>query len=385
MAGRQLRERRTAVSCPFVEESSSRRARCRRKWKPFSLWRQNTCGLPHVNAGDASRLGCYPWLPSSTPSPTSPSVVASSSSPARSTAARSRHGTTAAGGGAQGEHQAAVVAFGGHRSRRRRRPRQRDHPAREVWVASGHVEVFNDPLVECLNCHKRHRQDHMQEAYALKKGRATRRIQNGADVRDRVPGLRHQGPMDRAARLQHDAQDLPRPDRDRGGPALSASRDRAGHLRQLRERRDHRTPAPVRHRPDRQELPQRDHPRQLHLPHPRVRADGDGILRRPLQRAQWHQYWIDSRLRGTSTSASTATTFASTSTEGEVSHYSDRRGRHRVQVRLPGQPVGRTRRHGQPDRFDLSTHSKHSGVDLSFYDQATETRYVPYVIEPRPV
>ncbi len=37
---------------------------------------------------------------------------------------------------------------------------------REVWVASGHVEVFNDPLVECLNCHKRHRQDHMQEAYA---------------------------------------------------------------------------------------------------------------------------------------------------------------------------------------------------------------------------
>ena len=41
---------------------------------------------------------------------------------------------------------------------------------REVWVASGHVEVFNDPLVECLNCHKRHRQDHMQEAYAQKKG-----------------------------------------------------------------------------------------------------------------------------------------------------------------------------------------------------------------------
>lgn len=36
---------------------------------------------------------------------------------------------------------------------------------REVWVASGHVEVFNDPLVECLSCHKRHRQDHMQEGW----------------------------------------------------------------------------------------------------------------------------------------------------------------------------------------------------------------------------
>ena len=41
---------------------------------------------------------------------------------------------------------------------------------RQVWVASGHVAVFNDPLVECLNCHKRQRQDHMQEAVALKKG-----------------------------------------------------------------------------------------------------------------------------------------------------------------------------------------------------------------------
>jgi len=39
---------------------------------------------------------------------------------------------------------------------------------RQVWVASGHVGVFNDPLVECLSCHRRHRQDHLQEAYAEK-------------------------------------------------------------------------------------------------------------------------------------------------------------------------------------------------------------------------
>lgn len=28
-----------------------------------------------------------------------------------------------------------------------------------VWVASGHVETFTDPLVECKNCHKRFRED----------------------------------------------------------------------------------------------------------------------------------------------------------------------------------------------------------------------------------
>ncbi|MGH2810883.1 MAG: glycine--tRNA ligase, partial [Actinomycetota bacterium] len=33
------------------------------------------------------------------------------------------------------------------------------HP--KTWEASGHVEVFTDPLVECLNCHHRHRADHI--------------------------------------------------------------------------------------------------------------------------------------------------------------------------------------------------------------------------------
>ncbi len=32
--------------------------------------------------------------------------------------------------------------------------------------------------------------------------------------------------------------------------------------------------------------------------------------------------------------------------------------------------------------FDLKTHSEKSGVDLSFFDQANNERYFPYVIEP---
>ena len=33
----------------------------------------------------------------------------------------------------------------------------------EVWVASGHVAGFTDPLVECRNCHRRFREDHLSE------------------------------------------------------------------------------------------------------------------------------------------------------------------------------------------------------------------------------
>ena len=35
--------------------------------------------------------------------------------------------------------------------------------ARKVWRASGHEEVFTDPLVECRNCHTRHRLDKLAD------------------------------------------------------------------------------------------------------------------------------------------------------------------------------------------------------------------------------
>ncbi|PRC52724.1 glycine--tRNA ligase, partial [Mycobacterium sp. ITM-2017-0098] len=47
-----------------------------------------------------------------------------------------------------------------------------------------------------------------------------------------------------------------------------------------------------------------------------------------------------------------------------------------------GNPWGELEGIANRTNFDLSTHSEHSGVDLSFYDQASDTRYVPYVIEP---
>ena len=82
------------------------------------------------------------------------------------------------------------------------------------------------------------------------------------------------------AQLQPDVRDPRRPGRRRGLRGLPAPGDGPGHLHQLQERALLRPQeAALRDRPGRQVLPQRDHPRQLHLPHPRVRADGDGVLR----------------------------------------------------------------------------------------------------------
>jgi len=41
-----------------------------------------------------------------------------------------------------------------------------------VWKASGHIESFTDPLVECKECHARYRADHMQDGRYVGEGKA---------------------------------------------------------------------------------------------------------------------------------------------------------------------------------------------------------------------
>ena len=40
----------------------------------------------------------------------------------------------------------------------------------QVWVASGHVSTFNDPLIDCRSCKMRHRADKLVEDYVKEKG-----------------------------------------------------------------------------------------------------------------------------------------------------------------------------------------------------------------------
>ena len=244
---------------------------------------------------------------------------------------------------------------------------------RQTWEASGHVATFTDPLTECQSCHKRFRADHLQEEYAEKKG-----IDDPDDVDLDDPGLpqlRHPRRLDRAAPVLRPAQDLPRRARGRERPALPAPRDRAGHLPELRQRGDQRAQeAAVRHRPDRQELPQRDH----------ARATSSSA---PASSSRWRWSSSSSRARtrsgtstgstsapaGTPTSASTPTTCATTSTPKEkLSHYSKRTVDIEYRFDFAGSEWGELEGIANRTDFDLKTHSEHSGQDLSYFDQAAE-------------
>ena len=85
-----------------------------------------------------------------------------------------------------------------------------------------------------------------------------------------LPRLR-QGGLHRHPQVQPHVQDPPGRHRGQQHRGLPAPRDRPGHLRQLpRHPAHHPQEAAFRSVPGGQVLPQRDHPRQLHLPHPGV-------------------------------------------------------------------------------------------------------------------
>jgi hypothetical protein len=132
-----------------------------------------------------------------------------------------------------------------------------------VWEASGHLEGFTDPLVQCLGeCKRRWREDDLREAQPEGELKCP---QCGGDLSE-----------PRRFNLMFETYLGPVQD---DGEGLSAARDGAGDLHQLQERAPVLAPqAAVRDRADRQVVPQRDHPGKLHLQDARVRADGDGIF-----------------------------------------------------------------------------------------------------------
>nr|CRL70561.1 glycyl-tRNA synthetase, dimeric type [Mycolicibacterium komanii] len=258
---------------------------------------------------------------------------------------------------------------------------------REVWVASGHVDVFNDPLVECLNCHKRHRQDHLQEAYAEKQSK-----KDGVTVDpDSVPmseiacpdcGTKGQwteprdfnmmlktylGPIETEEGLHY-----LRPETAQGifvnfTNVVTTQRKKPpfGIAQTGKSFRNEITPGNFIFRTREFE--------QMEME----------FFVEPSTAREWHQYWIDERLQWyVELGIDRDNLRLYEHPKEKLSHYSDRTVDIEYKFGFQGSPWGELEGVANRTDFDLSTHSKHSGVDLSYYDQANDTRYVPYVIEP---
>ncbi|MEX1164121.1 MAG: glycine--tRNA ligase, partial [Nitriliruptor sp.] len=97
----------------------------------------------------------------------------------------------------------------------------------------------------------------------------------------------------------------------------------------------------------------------------------------------WHQYWIDARMDWyTDLGIRRENLRIREHDEDELSHYAKRTVD--VEYYFPDGSMGWSELEGLANRtdFDLKAHSEASGKDLTYFDQAGDRRYTPYVIEP---
>ena len=117
-----------------------------------------------------------------------------------------------------------------------------------VWEVSGHVGGFTDPMVDCKKCKARFRADKLDHARCPEKPSKHPGECDGELTEPRAFNLMFKTHVGRGR--GHRLGGLPAPG------------DRPGDLPELQERDGELAPqAAVRHRPDRQVVPQRDHAR----------------------------------------------------------------------------------------------------------------------------
>jgi len=251
---------------------------------------------------------------------------------------------------------------------------------RQVWVASGHLKVFSDPLTECLSCHKRFREDQLIEEFEARKGRA---VEHGlADVPCPNCGTRgkwteprdfnmmlktYLGPVEDESGLHY-----LRPETAQGifvnfANVLASARKKPPFgIGQIgKSFRNEITPGNFIFRTREFE--------QMEME----------FFVEPGTDAQWHQYWIDTRTDWYVDLGLSRDNLRHYEHPTEkLSHYSTRTVDIEYRFGFAGGDWGELEGIANRTDFDLKTHTEHSGVDLSYFDQTKNERWVPYVIEP---
>jgi glycyl-tRNA synthetase len=253
---------------------------------------------------------------------------------------------------------------------------------RQTWEASGHVDTFSDPLTECQSCHKRFRADTLQEEYAEKKG-----IANPDDVALATlacPNCGTRGawtePRQFSGLLKtylgviEDESGLHylRPETAQGiflnflNVVTSSRRKPPFGIAQIgKSFRNEITPGNFIFRTREFE--------QMEMEFFVVPGTDE----------EWHQYWIDERTKWYVDLGINPDNLRHYEHPlDKLSHYSKRTVDIEYRFNFPGSEWGELEGIANRTDFDLSTHSKHSGVDLSYFDQANDERFTPYVIEP---
>ncbi len=235
----------------------------------------------------------------------------------------------------------------------------------KVWEASGHLATFTDPLVDCLECHERWREDQLPLNGDEKPFCPNCRSTNMTEARPfNLMFKTFVGPVESSSSVAY-----LRPETAQGmfvnfTNVLNTSRRKPpfGIAQMGRSFRNEITPGNFVFRT--REFEQME--MEYFVP--------------PEEADRWHEYWCKERydwyLRfGINRDLLRLRKHE----EEELSHYSSATSD--IEFLFPwgwGELEGVANR----TDYDLTAHSNHSGTRLEYFDQNSQTKYTPYVIEP---
>lgn len=231
------------------------------------------------------------------------------------------------------------------------------HP--QAWVASGHVEGFSDPLVDCKNCRLRWRATDLQSRQCPSCG--------GELTDPRMFNLMFKtfmGPVEDAASVIY-----LRPETAQGifvnfDNIISTSRKKLplGIAQTGKSFRNEITTGNFIFRTREFE--------QMELEY----------FVKPGTDEKWFNYWVNERFDWfISLGIKKENLRLRQHSKNELAHYA--KSCTDIEYLFP---IGWSEIEGVANRadFDLNQHAKHSGNDLTYFDEEAGERYIPYVIEP---
>ncbi|MEV0127997.1 glycine--tRNA ligase [Dactylosporangium sp. NPDC050688] len=252
--------------------------------------------------------------------------------------------------------------------------------SRDVWVASGHVDAFVDPLTECASCHKRFRADHLEEAFVEKHGTDKPFVLSEINC----PNCGNKGTFSEprmfnglmktylGAVENDEGLHYLRPETAQGIfinykniEGVARKKPPFGIAQVGKSFRNEITPGNFIFRTREFE--------QMEMEY----------FVEPGKDEEAHEYWLQERWNWYLDLGLSADNLRFYEHPKEkLSHYSKRTVDIEYRFRFGGQEFSELEGIANRTDFDLTTHSKHSGVDLSYFDQEKKERWVPYVIEP---
>ncbi|HLT97279.1 MAG TPA: glycine--tRNA ligase [Acidimicrobiia bacterium] len=234
--------------------------------------------------------------------------------------------------------------------------------ARAVWKASGHEDVFTDPMVECRNCNARLRLDKLDDPNQCPN--CGKRDTFTEPKQFNLMFKTHAGPVESDENLVY----------------LRPETAQGIFINYENVRRTNRLKLPFGIAQIGKTFRNEITPGQFVFRTREFEQMEMEFFCRPEEAPSWFSYWQDQRLNWyTDLGIDSDNLRIRPHGDDELSHYSA--GTVDIEYAFPW---GWDELEGIANRtdFDLRQHTEHSGEDLRYYDQESDERFFPYVIEP---